>query len=167
MKRDLSEHPEQVYQLALRYLARREHAKEEIRQKLLRKGATADAVDDFIQRLQSEGLLSDERYAAALVRQRRDYTRRGRKVVLAELHHWGVDRDIAESVVEEEYNAESEYAVIKELVKKALPAILSVEDSDLRRKRIVALQRRLLSRGFSPSMVYELVDEAVSKCREN
>jgi regulatory protein len=61
--------PDRTTELAaVRLLARREHGVEELRRKLLNKGHPADAVDRTLAKLQGKHLISDERYAATLVR---------------------------------------------------------------------------------------------------
>jgi regulatory protein len=53
---------------ALDLLARREHSRAELRTKLRRRGAEPSAIDPVLERLDAEGLQSDERCAEALAR---------------------------------------------------------------------------------------------------
>ena len=53
-------------------LARREHARYELRRKLAQRGFSAGEIDAALDRLEEEGLLSDERFAETFVRQRAD-----------------------------------------------------------------------------------------------
>ena len=55
---------------AVRLLARREHAAKELADKLRRKGHAPEHIDAALQRLQAQGLQSDERYAEILTRTR-------------------------------------------------------------------------------------------------
>jgi regulatory protein len=59
-----------VYGKAVAYLARREHCRFELRQKLLTKGFASDEVDMVLDRLESLDLLSEARYVEAMVRHR-------------------------------------------------------------------------------------------------
>lgn len=65
--------PTDVRRAAMDLLARREHSKEELARKLLRRFKSASdsnaTIDSELERLIDEGLLSDERFAAAMVRQ--------------------------------------------------------------------------------------------------
>lgn len=65
--------PADIRRSAMDLLARREHSGDELRQKLRRRfGSDPDIqqqIDAQLDRLIDEGLLSDERYAAAMVRQ--------------------------------------------------------------------------------------------------
>lgn len=65
--------PSDVRRAAMDLLARREHGREELARKLLRRFKShpvpATLIDNELERLIDEGLLSDERFAAAMVRQ--------------------------------------------------------------------------------------------------
>jgi len=60
----------EVRDIALRYLGRREYAVQELRQKLLQRGADSSLVDTVIDDLVETNLLSDERFAEMYVRMR-------------------------------------------------------------------------------------------------
>jgi regulatory protein len=62
---------------AVRLLARREYARADLEQRLLAKGASRDEVTAALDELVAQGLLSNERYARALVAQKSgSYSRR-------------------------------------------------------------------------------------------
>jgi regulatory protein len=84
---------------ALRWLAQREHSRSELRRKLLRRRADADAdaatdpglVERVLDTLQQQGWLSDERFAASRVRTRAP--RQGLQRIRAELARHGLALD--------------------------------------------------------------------------
>ena len=55
---------------AMDLLARREHSRRELRQKLLRRFRDEELVDDQLDQLAAENLQSDQRYAESFLRQR-------------------------------------------------------------------------------------------------
>ena len=57
-----------AYQLALKYLARRDHSVFELRQKLSCKGCDATAIEQAFEQLKTQHYLSDERFAMMLIR---------------------------------------------------------------------------------------------------
>ncbi len=59
-----------AYVKAVAYLARREHCRFELRQKLLTKGFASAEIEEALDRLESLDLLSESRYVAAIVRHR-------------------------------------------------------------------------------------------------
>ena len=161
-KQDL-EQGDQVYSAAVRYLARREYAPEELRRRLLRRGAAADAVEETISRLQAADWLSEERFAASRVRQRRDLTGRGRAAIRAELRALGVDETVSQAALDEEYSEEQEAALVSSLARRALAGISAIEDRERRNKLVRSAQRRLLARGFAPRLVLAATEEYLSQ----
>ena len=59
-----------IRKTAMDLLARREHSEHELRQKLKARGHDADAIDDVLQGLKRDHLLSDARFAEAYVNHR-------------------------------------------------------------------------------------------------
>jgi regulatory protein len=66
--RDLS--AAEVYDIAVRYLARREYGIEELKRKLVQRGAGPDLVEQVVADCAEQGLVSDERFTEMYVRMR-------------------------------------------------------------------------------------------------
>ena len=82
---------------AVRLLARREYARDELEQRLIAKGASRDEVAAVLDELTSQGLLSNERFAHALVAQKSgSYSRRS---IRGELKRKGVSGDAIENAI--------------------------------------------------------------------
>ena len=82
---------------AVRLLARREYARDELEQRLIAKGASRDEVAAVLDELSSQGLLSNERFAHALVAQKSgSYSRRS---IRGELKRKGVSGDAIENAI--------------------------------------------------------------------
>ena len=58
----------QARKSAIGYLSIREHASDELRQKLVKKGFVASVIDKVVIQLQADNLLSDERFVESYVR---------------------------------------------------------------------------------------------------
>ena len=86
----MSETADDIRTRALNLLARREHSRRELGDKLSRRGVAADALSAVLDALEGEGLLSDTRFAAAYVESRagRGF---GPVRILEELRQRGVD----------------------------------------------------------------------------
>ena len=82
--------PAALREAALRLLARREHSRRELADKLARKGWPAGEVEGAVAALAAEGLQSDTRFAESFVRQRagKGY---GPVRIRAELRQRGID----------------------------------------------------------------------------
>ncbi|OQW94997.1 MAG: hypothetical protein BWK79_03905 [Beggiatoa sp. IS2] len=60
----------QARQSAMGYLARREHSRLELRQKLARKGFTADIIDQVLTQLQANHLINETRFVESFMHHR-------------------------------------------------------------------------------------------------
>lgn len=61
----------EIYQAAIDYLSRREHASQELKSKLKAKGADDRLIDAVLMRVQTLGYQSDERYIEMIIRSRK------------------------------------------------------------------------------------------------
>ena len=79
---------------AMRLLARREHSRAELRGKLVSRGFENGSVEELIQGLEDQDLLSDERFAMSLIASRAE-TGYGPKRIDLELRNRGVSEELA------------------------------------------------------------------------
>lgn len=89
-----------IRRAAMDLLARREHGRRELRDKLLRRFPERDSVDQEISRLEQEGLQSDERFAESFVRARLQ-RRQGPLRIRQELRLRGVDDSLIDRFLAE------------------------------------------------------------------
>ena len=150
---------EAAHRAALRALARRAHARFDLRRRLLQKQHPPPAVDGALERLSAVGLLDDARFAAdyAAAKARRG---RGPARLVHDLQAQGIDRRIAEAAVRSSLAAEGvdPAQAVRELAEKrakqlaGLPAVV-------RKRRLVAF---LVRRGFGGAEVREVVEGLAS-----
>ena len=100
-KRQQLDTPVAIRRSALDLLARREHSYVEMLRKLRQRGAATDQVEIELDRLQEEGLLSDERFCEAYVhaRSQRGY---GPVRLREELRQRGVADSLIENILHNE-----------------------------------------------------------------
>ena len=79
---------------AMRLLARREHSRAELRGKLIGRGFENDLVEELLQGLEDQDLLSDERFAMSLIASRAE-TGYGPNRISLELSNRGVSEELA------------------------------------------------------------------------
>ena len=79
---------------AMRLLARREHSRAELRGKLVGRGFVNDSVEELLQGLEDQDLLSDERFAISLIASRAE-TGYGPNRIGLELRNRGVSEELA------------------------------------------------------------------------
>ena len=94
-----SEDAIKAYNAGLDLLARREHSGKELRQKLGRRFAEA-LVDQAASALQQNGLLSDERFAEALIHSRKAKGY-GPRYIAQELSQKGVSKELTQELLDE------------------------------------------------------------------
>jgi regulatory protein len=125
--------------IAYRYLVRREHACKELRDKLSRRGFPSGLVSETVAELESEGLVSDQRFAESFTRSRvsRLY---GPLRIRAELMKRGVASSLIDQVLALHDSSWQETAQ-QWVSKRASPK--------LDRKEKARLYRSGTSRGFS------------------
>ncbi len=143
MKVDILKEKDNLRERAIGLLARREHSRHELKQKLLFKGYPISEIEIVLASLTKEGLQSDERYAEAYVRHRVSMGFGPRRITL-ELHQ----RGIADSLIRQYVSQDEEFW------EAALSSVCQ-RKYDTRRKQDFGKQARfLIQRGFAPQQVY-------------
>lgn len=130
-----------IREAAMDYLSRREHATDELFQKLLAKGYEADDINSALQRLTEQNLLSDSRFTEAFINQRLNRGS-GPLKIRAELRQKGISDAMIGAFLDERDPIWQETAMAVRVRKFG-----SEEPDDIKER---ARQTRFLqSRGFS------------------
>jgi regulatory protein len=140
----------------LQALARRAHARADLRRRLLQRQHPPAAVDVALARLAGHGLLDDARFAEQFAAQR---ARRGRGParILHDLLKQGVERRAAEAALASALRAEAwDGAGAVRAAAERRAAQLGALPPAERRRRLVAFLRR---RGFEGAAVWPAVEE--------
>lgn len=133
---------------AFRLLRYRSRSIQELRTRLSRIGFDEELVADVIEELIMDNTLDDEKFARSYIA---DYTTlkpKGNIFIRRELMKMGVANEIIERLV----NKRDEKYLVECYVKRKL-SDLNVENPKDRAKAI----RRLLTRGFTPGIVYDVI----------
>ena len=152
--------PAQLRRSAMDLLARREHATEELAQKLRKRfrirSDERGIIEAILIRLTDEGLLSDDRYAASLVRQCINRGLGPRRIA-QELKTKGISASLASimlsATIEVDWFEQAETVFIKKYGALLLP--------DAREERQKAVHKRMSFmqyRGFSSEHFMHLID---------
>lgn len=137
-----------AFDRAVRLLGQREHGRIELERKLMRKGFPEDVSYAVVTKLQSDGLQSEDRFAAAMVRRRveRGY---GPIYIRQELRQRRVDDDVTEAQLTqtgEFWLGQARGAVQKKFAH--------------RREERNAQARFLARRGFPADLIYQALDRS-------
>ena len=137
--------PRSIREAAMDYLSRREHATQELFQKLLKKDYEADEISAALARLTEQGLLSDERFTEIFINQRINRGS-GPLKIRAELRQKGVSDAMIEPLMNQHNDTWCESALAVRIKKYGLEP-----PADL--KETTRQTRFLQSRGFSGEQV--------------
>lgn len=140
---------------AIRLLARREHSRLELAERLAAKGHCAEAVNDCLDALAEEGLQSDARFAESFVRSRR-FRGQGPVKIRAELERRGLGRErIQDALFDAEQGAEGDwFALACEALSRRFTGPGDTPRERARRERFLA------QRGFDFDQVRHAMEHA-------
>ena len=157
---DAAAQAEDAYRGAVRLLAARPRAVQEVIRRLRQKKMPAQAVAEAVGRLEARGLLDDQEFARAFARGRaeRGY---GPARILADLAARGVERRVAElAVAELGAGGETERLAELEAVARKRAGQMAGLSPDVRKRRLVGYLSR---RGFPLGDVLRVVGEVLSQ----
>lgn len=147
---------EAAYRAAVRALARRAHARFDLRRRLIQKEHPPRAVDGALDRLTERGFLDDARFAEdyAAARAARG---RGRSRLVKDLLTQGVERGLAEAAVARALSSEGvdEAAIARAAAERRARQLASLPPA-VRRRRLWAFLAR---RGFTGTATRALIEE--------
>ena len=141
--------PRDVRRAAMDLLARREHSRRELLEKLLRRYPFEDIVCEQLDRLQSEGLLSDERFVESFVNYR-THSGKGPLRIKNELQQKGVSQSLIDAYLDVSDQHWSEQAALV-LAKKFGNSKAATPAEKAKRARF------LQYRGFTSEQVFRLI----------
>ena len=149
---------EAAFSAALWYLSRRPYTRFELESKLRARGAEPRCVEEALASLAERGLLDEEKLAEAYIHYRSAISLRGPFCVRRELLARGLDRELTESALSRWYDGEVERRAVKLFLEKearrAGAALPEASEEDFSgEKEWEKLRRKLVSRGFSMSMI--------------
>jgi regulatory protein len=143
------ESQEQLYEAAIKILARRAHSISEMKKVLTRRCEDEKLVKRTLERLKRENLLNDTHYAKQFIRQRTEYRKQGQYRIVRDLRSRGVpDRHIQAAL--QETAASCDPAT---LVRKRIERKLRLFRGAIDQKKLASLYRSLLGAGFSSELI--------------
>jgi regulatory protein len=135
---------------ALHFLGYRARSRSEVRDRLRRYGYGEDTVGAVIGRLEELGYLDDEEFARTVVREKA--RRYGPRRVSADLRRSGVDAELAQDIVEEEFAERSEVEAARSVAARRY----NRRGSDAEARRVYGF---LMRRGYSADVCAEVARE--------
>lgn len=137
---------------AMHLLEKMDRTEENLRSKLKENGYPAEAIDEAIAYVESYHYVDDDRYANTYVRQYQG--KRSKSRIIRDLMQKGVDKEIIDKAIEEEYES-SEEDMIRELLRKKG---YDPEENDPDRKQREKMYRFLMGRGFKQADIIRVLN---------
>ncbi len=153
----------QAIDAALNYLSYRQRTEYEVRRKLVDRGFEEEVVEAAMRRLEAVGLVDDDAFIAAYVRDRVAHRPMGVRRMAQELYAKGINRDAALPVIETAMQEEGtdEISMARRVAERKCASLRSrQEEIALTRKR---LRDHLLRRGFDPRVIHGVLDEVLPR----
>ena len=113
---------------ALSYLSFRAHSKKEIKEKLLRYGATEDIICDVVDFLEEYKLINEEDFALMYAKDLKNLKRYGERRIKMELSKKGISPEIIENTLLE--LGDYDDSLLYELIKKRLKGDFDKKNKD-------------------------------------
>ncbi|QWF77646.1 regulatory protein RecX [Amycolatopsis sp. CA-230715] len=137
-------------------LAARPRTKDELRQALRRKGFDEETRETILGKLDHAGLVDDAAFAESWVRSRHTHQGLARSALVAELKRKGVDGETAvEAAGEVDREAEEQRA--RELVRKKLGSMTTLDEQTVTRRLLGMLARK----GYPQGLAYQVIRETL------
>jgi regulatory protein len=142
---------------ALNFLSYRQRTGREVRRKLASRGFSEEAIEAAMQRLRVVGLVDDEAFVSAYVRDRIAHRPMGVRRMAQELYVKGISREVALPAIEEVLRDQGtdERSLAERVVEKKRQTLSARGEPTLRRR----LRDHLIRRGFNARVVQEVLAE--------
>ncbi|MBO8157805.1 MAG: recombination regulator RecX [Bacillaceae bacterium] len=145
------------YTLSLHFLSYRMRSEQEVREYLQKKEANKDQEEEIIRRLKQEGYIDDLTFADMFVRSRINTTSKGPLLIKKELIQKGVAAEVAEEALQL-FDEEKQCEKARKWAEKKL----NTSDKKSFRQKFQSLQQTLLQKGFSSSVIQQILEESAS-----
>lgn len=134
-------------------LGRREYSVQELKKKILEKFPEESLlIEEVLLECQRKNWVSDVRYANEFIREKSEYGGWGPMKITQKLREKGIESSLIESSLEAEFPEDKQRILLQELAEKKWKLLYKKTAAD----RKGAVQRFLLSRGFSFQLVLEV-----------
>jgi len=140
-----------------RLLKYRPRTEEEVRERLTQKDYSFDVIDETLNWAKQNGLVDDRLFAEYYVEDRIQNKPMGRSGMYKELLDHGVDRGLANEVLDEKISSPDEEERCKKLARKRLSRYKNDDVNAKFRKTLGFLERRGFPKGLASSVLKEML----------
>jgi len=145
----LEQEKQKIRERALRILHYRKRSVQELKTRLTKVGFDNDLIQQVIEEFLRDSTLNDEDFAEAFVADYTNLKPKGNIFISRELAKRGIDQKVIKKVI----SIRDEKQMVMDFLQKKLAHFSAKNPKD--RQKIL---RRLLSRGFTPGVVYDILN---------
>ena len=147
---------------ALRLLSHRLRSRNEVEDRLARRGWPSDVIERVLSGLERAGLIDDERFVRLWVDERMRLRPRGIALLRQELRRKGISEEVIEKTLREQEHGSDELARARELLQRRQHQYKGLDPQAARRRMAGFLARR----GFDGETVYTAVRQILREEKE-
>ena len=129
---------------AYSFLAYKPRSKKELVKKLRQKKVSDSIIDDIIELLEKQKYLDDKTFAKSYLEDKLNSKPIGRRLAKLKLFEKGVDKELIETTIDENYSEDKEFELAAKLMEKFEKKVKHKDTADKRNK----CYRYLISKGF-------------------
>lgn len=129
---------------AYSFLAYKPRSKKDLVKKLKQKKVSDKIIDDIIELLEKQKYLNDEIYARNYLEDKLNSKPIGKRLAKMKLLEKGIDKELIESAINENYSADKEFELAAKLMEKYEKKVKFKDQTDKKNK----CYRYLISKGF-------------------
>ena len=129
---------------AYSFLAYKPRSKKELVKKLKQKKVSDKIIDDIIELLEKQKYLDDKIYAKSYLEDKLNSKPIGRRLAKLKLTEKGIDKELIEITIDENYTEDKKFAMAKKLMEKFEKKVRYKDQADKKNK----CYRYLISKGF-------------------
>ena len=144
---------------AYRFLARRAHSVQELREKLQRKGFDLKSIAFILEELKQKNYLNDQDFANLLLKDELKLRKSGPLLLKQKLIIKGIPSAYADELIKNSYNEDKQYYNCRYLAKRKLGTLTKKEP--LKRKQQLASY--LKTKGYQWSTIQPVIDELIQE----
>ncbi len=148
------EEQSEIRNKVFKYLARREHSRYELYNKLSRKDYDRENINIILDELEDKDYINDERFARSWIKSRLRFKPRGPRLIKKELAQKGVSKSLQDSLIFELISEEKELEMAKDLSRKWLSKKRNKNKENIDKK----LYRYLSNKGFGSNISITILD---------
>ena len=129
---------------AYSFLAYKPRSKKKLVKKLKQKKVSDNIIDDIIELLEKQKYLDDKTYAKSYLEDKLNSKPIGRRLAKLKLFEKGIDKELIETTIDENYTEDKEFELASKLMEKFEKKVKHKDPADKRNK----CYRYLISKGF-------------------